>query len=96
MKIESQFVLLLFSVDANLLFSLLGNIFQNSRNVTALHEELLEINLSLTAYIGESETRLKALRLSLANSADSSHKVVDILSDKCKFTLYVLCVPYIF
>ncbi|CAH2087862.1 unnamed protein product [Euphydryas editha] len=53
----------------------LKNIFANTQNVTALHKELLEINLSITAYIEESKNRLEGLRLDLVRQATSSHKV---------------------
>ena len=64
------------------------NIHLNTKNITTLHKELLEINLSITAYIEESKSRLKALRLELAHQATSSQRVVEILSDKCKYTYF--------
>lgn len=58
------------------------NISSNSQAVTLLHKELLEINLSIITYIEESKQRLARLRMSLAHDAKSSHRVVEILSDK--------------
>lgn len=63
------------------------NIIAKSQNVTSLHKELLEINLSFTAFIEESKRRLGSLRLELANKANSSQRVVEILSEKCKYLL---------
>lgn len=60
----------------------LEEIFCNNKKVTSLHKELLEINFTLTAYIEESQKRLKGLRLDLANEAKSTQKVVEILSDQ--------------
>lgn len=60
----------------------LKNISANSQSVTLLHKELLEINLSITAYIEESKKRLAGLRLELAHDAKSSQRVVEILCDK--------------
>lgn len=65
------------------------NIFTNSQNVTSLHKELLEINLSVTAFIEESKKRLDGLRLNLAHEAKSSQKVVEILSEKSKFGIFL-------
>lgn len=61
------------------------NISSNNYNIASLHKELLEVNLSITAYIEESKKRLAGLRLDLARDAKSSQKVVEILSEKCKF-----------
>lgn len=58
------------------------NIFTNNKNVRSLHKELLEVNLSISAYITESKRRLKNLRLELAYEAKSSQRVVEILSEK--------------
>lgn len=60
----------------------LKNISSKTQSVTFLHKELLEINLSITAYIQESKKRLARLRLDLAHDAKNSQKVVEILSDK--------------
>lgn len=61
------------------------NISSKTQSVTLLHKELLEINLSITVYIQESKKRLARLRLDLAHDAKNSQKVVEILSDKCKY-----------
>ncbi|CAH2055712.1 unnamed protein product, partial [Iphiclides podalirius] len=58
----------------------LKNISQNNKNVSDLHKELLELNLSIKTYIEESKIRMKDIRLELASKAKSSTKVVDILS----------------
>lgn len=84
MKIESCQFLLFSKFSCHLVIFISENIFANSQNITALHKDLLEINLSITAYIEESKKRLEGLRLELARQATSSHKVVDILSQKCK------------
>lgn len=60
------------------------NIFANTKNITEQHKELLEINLSFTAYIEESKRRLQTLRLDLAQQAKSSHRVVEVFNEKCK------------
>lgn len=60
----------------------LKNISSNSHDVSILHKELLEINLSITAYVEESKKRLAGLRLNLAHDAKDSYRVVEILSDK--------------
>ncbi|CAG4976398.1 unnamed protein product [Colias eurytheme] len=60
----------------------LKNISANNKNVSELHKELLEVNLSISAYVEESKRRLAALRFDLVNSANSSQKVVEILSKK--------------
>lgn len=80
-KMTISFVLHSYFTMTRLLFS--ENIFANSQNVTKLHKELLEINLSITAYIQESRNRLEELRFDLAHQATSSQRVVDILSDTC-------------
>lgn len=58
------------------------SIFTNNKNVRSLHKELLEVNLSISAFITESKRRLKNLRLELAYEAKSSQRVVEILSEK--------------
>ncbi|CAK1589024.1 unnamed protein product [Parnassius mnemosyne] len=70
----------------------LKNIAVNTQNVSALHKELLEINLSIRSYVEESKTRLKDIRLELANQAKSANEVVEILSGKCKsqFVIFLL------
>lgn len=68
------------------IFAFSEDLLGNNRKVTLLHKELLEINLTITAYIEEIKKRLKGLRLELANEQNlSTQKVVEILSDKCKF-----------
>lgn len=76
----------LFSCDNfNVVCFIAENISANSQSVTLLHKELLEINLSITAYIEESKKRLAGLRLDLAHDAKSSQRVVEILCDKCEY-----------
>lgn len=67
-----------------LVYYVLEKILENNQNVTQLHKELVEINLSITAYVQESKTRLETQRLYLAQQAKSSQEVVDILSKHCK------------
>lgn len=67
------------------IFFISENIFSNNQNLALLHKELLEINLSITAYIEESKRRLGGLRLDLANEAKDSYSVVEILSNKCEY-----------
>lgn len=55
----------------------------NNRNLSLLHKELLEINLSVKTYVQESKKRLQGLRLDLAHEARSSHQVVELLTEKC-------------
>lgn len=54
----------------------------NNRNLSLLHKELLEINLSVKTYVQESKKRLQGLRLDLAHEARSSHQVVELLTEK--------------
>lgn len=82
---KSKFVIsIVFVCKFTAIISIPENLFEKSQNVTLLHKELLEVNLSITAYIEESKKRLEALRLGLAREAKSSQKVVEILSEKCK------------
>lgn len=64
----------------------------NSQNITTLHKELLELNLSISAYVEESKKRLAGLRLEAAHDAKSSHQVVEILSEKCE--CFFICLHY--
>ncbi|CAK1542538.1 unnamed protein product [Leptosia nina] len=50
------------------------------KNVSSLHKELLEINISVKAYIEESKKRLSHLRLQAANNAKSAQEVAEVLS----------------
>lgn len=71
----------LFSILTVRLLDLISeDIAENTKNLSAHQKELLELNLSITTYIEESKIRLKALRLELANQANSSIKVAEILS----------------
>lgn len=60
----------------------LNDIFLNQKNNSVLHKKLLETNISIVAYIEESKQRLERLRVELARTATSAHKVVEILSEK--------------
>lgn len=60
----------------------LKKLYTNTVNTTALVKELLEVNLSLTAYIEESKARLEELRLNLGHAAKSSQEVVEIFTEK--------------
>lgn len=60
----------------------LKKIVENHQTVTQLHKELVEIDLSFTAYIEESKNRIQNHRLNLARQAKSSQEVVEILSEK--------------
>lgn len=85
-KYRNSSCFICFLCDNKLCLLIAENISSNSQSVTLLHKELLEINLSITAYIEESKKRLAGLRLDLANEAKSSQRVVEILSDKCEYT----------
>lgn len=67
------------------IFTLSEDLIINNQKIKPLLKELLEANLTLTAYIKESQKRKKRLRLDLANEAKSTKTVVEILSDQCKF-----------
>lgn len=59
------------------------SIISENDKLVSLYKELVEINLSLTTYVQESKKRLSELRLDLARNAKGSHRVVELLSDKC-------------
>lgn len=60
----------------------LREIFVNTEKVNALQREIVEINLSISAYVEESRKNLEELHLDQAKNATSSHQVVQLLSDK--------------
>lgn len=74
-------------METNLIYSFvlnlsifLDHINATYKNIFQKHKELLEINVSIVAYIEESKKRISSLRLKLADDANSAHKVADILS----------------
>lgn len=83
-ELDFEFCCLLSQFYCLCLSPILEDLFTNDKKVRALHKELLNINLTISAYIEESQARLKNLRVDLANEAKSTQKVVQILSDICK------------
>lgn len=58
------------------------NLLASTQNITKQYRELLEVNLSVIAYVRESKKRLEALKLEAALKAKDSFEVVDKLCKK--------------
>lgn len=88
-ELDSLFCCLLTYFIVCVYFQISGDILSYNKKITSLHNELLEVNLTVKAYIEESQDRLRSFRLALANKAatKSTQQVVEILSAICKFTL---------